>query len=157
LVDHRGFRYPCPAALKLPVSINSLSVAAERRHSGRGLLEFAVREADVAIVGAGLAGALAATMLGRAGHSVVLIDPFDSCRPDFRAEKLEAPHVEALRKAGVLDEVLPAGRHYRGVWVGRLGRLAEIKPIEEYGIEYSALVNRLRSLVPPNVAFVLGK
>ena len=116
-----------------------------------------MRETDIAIVGAGLAGALAATMLGRVGHAVTLIDPFDACRPDFRCEKLEEPHVETLRQAGVLDDVVPAAHRYRGVWVARLGRLAEIKPIVEYGIEYSALVNRLRSLVPPRVAFVQSK
>ena len=38
-----------------------------------------------------------------------------------------------------------------------LGRLAEIKPIVEYGIEYSALVNRLRGLIPRDVAFVQSK
>jgi 2-polyprenyl-6-methoxyphenol hydroxylase-like FAD-dependent oxidoreductase len=113
-----------------------------------------VRDTEIAIVGAGLAGALAATMLGRAGRDVTLIDPFDACRPDFRCEKLEAPHVDTLRKAGVLDEVVPAALRYRGVWVARLGRLAEVKPIEEYGIEYSALVNQLRGLVPNDVAFV---
>jgi 2-polyprenyl-6-methoxyphenol hydroxylase-like FAD-dependent oxidoreductase len=112
-----------------------------------------VRETEIAIVGAGLAGSLAATMLGRAGRDVTLIDPFDACRPDFRAEKLEHPHVDALRKAGVLDEVLPAALRYRDIWIARLGRFAEVKRIEEYGIEYSALVNRLRSLVPGNVAF----
>jgi 2-polyprenyl-6-methoxyphenol hydroxylase-like FAD-dependent oxidoreductase len=132
-----------------------LPIATERRHRvGEGC---PVRETEVAIVGAGLAGSLAATMLGRAGHAVTLIDPFDSCRPDFRCEKLEAPHVDALRRAGVLDEVLTAAHRYRGIWVARLGRLAEIKPSVEYGIEYSALVNRLRSLVPPNVAFVQSK
>jgi 2-polyprenyl-6-methoxyphenol hydroxylase-like FAD-dependent oxidoreductase len=47
--------------------------------------------------------------------------------------------------------------HYRDIWVARLGRLAEVKPIEEYGIEYSALVNRLRSLIPPAVTFVQSK
>ena len=57
----------------------------------------------------------------------------------------------------MLDEVLPAALHYRDIWVARLGRLAEVKPIEEYGIEYSALVNRLRGLVPGNVTFVQSK
>jgi 2-polyprenyl-6-methoxyphenol hydroxylase-like FAD-dependent oxidoreductase len=116
-----------------------------------------VRETEIAIVGAGLAGSLAATMLGRAGHAVTLIDPFDACRPDFRCEKLEEAHVATLRDARVLDEVLPATRHYRDIWVARLGRLAEIKPIAEYGIEYGALVNRMRALVPPSVTFVQGK
>lgn len=116
-----------------------------------------MRETEIAIVGAGLAGSLAATMLGRAGHAVTLIDPFDACRPDFRCEKLEEAHVATLRDARVLDDVLPATRHYRDIWVARLGRLAEIKPIAEYGIEYGALVNRMRALVPPSVTFVQGK
>ncbi len=116
-----------------------------------------MRETDIAIVGAGLAGSLAATMLGRAGHAVTLVDPFERCRPDFRCEKLEEAHVETLRRAGVLDEVLPDAFRYENIWVARLGRLAEIKPIVEYGIEYSALVNRLRDLVPRDVAFVQSK
>jgi 2-polyprenyl-6-methoxyphenol hydroxylase-like FAD-dependent oxidoreductase len=49
--------------------------------------------------------------------------------------------------------VLPAALRYRDIWIVRLGRLAEVKPIEEYGVAYSALVNRLRGLVPGNVAF----
>src|SRR5207237_325469 len=66
-----------------------------------------LRKTDIAIVGAGLSGALGATLLGRAGHAVTLIDPFEACRPDFRCEKLEEAQVETLRRAGVLDEVLP--------------------------------------------------
>jgi 2-polyprenyl-6-methoxyphenol hydroxylase-like FAD-dependent oxidoreductase len=116
-----------------------------------------VQETDIAIVGGGLAGSLAAVMLGRAGHAVTLIDPFETCRPDFRCEKLEEAHVETLRRAGLLDEMLPAAFRYENIWVARLGKLAEIKPIVEYGIEYSALVNRLRNLIPPNVTFVPSK
>lgn len=116
-----------------------------------------MRETDIAIVGAGLAGSLAATMLGRAGHAVTLIDPFERCRPDFRCEKLEEAHVDALHRAGLLDEVLPAAFRYENIWVARLGKLAEIKPIVEYGIEYSALVNRLRDLVPRDVTFMQSK
>lgn len=116
-----------------------------------------MRKTDIAIVGAGLAGSLAATMLGRAGHAVTLVDPFDACRPDFRCEKLEEAHAETLRRAGVLDDMLPAALRYDEIWVARLGRLAEIKAITEYGIEYSALVNRLRGLIPGDVAFLQGK
>jgi 2-polyprenyl-6-methoxyphenol hydroxylase-like FAD-dependent oxidoreductase len=116
-----------------------------------------VHETDIAIIGAGLAGSFAAVMLGHAGHAVTLIDPCERCRPDFRCEKLEEAHVETLRRAGVLDEVLPAALRYDNIWVARLGRLAEIKPIVEYGIEYSALVNRLRDLIPRGVAYVESK
>jgi len=116
-----------------------------------------LRETDIAIVGAGVSGALAAVMLGRAGHAVTLIDPFETCRPDFRCEKLEEAHCDTLRRAGVLDEVIPVARHYRDIWVARLGRLAEVKAIEEYGIDYSTLVNRLRALVPNGVSFIQSK
>ncbi|MBV9558719.1 MAG: FAD-dependent monooxygenase [Pseudolabrys sp.] len=113
-----------------------------------------MRETDIAIIGGGLAGSLAATMLGRRGYDVALIDPNEQYRPDFRCEKLEEHHVEALRMTGLADEILPAARHYMGVWVARLGRLCEEKPAEEYGIDYSALVNAVRALVPRDVAFV---
>jgi 2-polyprenyl-6-methoxyphenol hydroxylase-like FAD-dependent oxidoreductase len=116
-----------------------------------------VRQADVAIVGAGLAGSLAATMLGRAGYAVALIDPFERARPDFRCEKIEAPHADVLRKAGILDEVLPAARRYENVWVARLGRLAEVRPIVEHGIGYGAFVNAIRDLVPADVACLRDK
>lgn len=114
-------------------------------------------ETDVAIVGAGLAGSLAATMLGRRGVSVALIDPFEHARPDFRCEKIEDRHAESLAKAGVLDEILPSARRYENVWVARLGRLAEIKPIVEYGIAYGDFVNGVRRLIPSEVVFVHNK
>ena len=96
-------------------------------------------------------------MLGRAGHAVTLIDPFDSCRPDFRCESSKRRMSRRSRNARVLDDVFLVTRHYRDIWVARLGRLAEIKPIAEYGVDYSALVNWLRALVPDNVAFVQSK
>ena len=71
-----------------------------------------MQETDIAIAGGGLAGSLAAVMLGRAGYAVTLVDPFETCRPDFRCEKLEEAHVDTLRGAGVLDEVLPASLRY---------------------------------------------
>ena len=116
-----------------------------------------VVETDVAIVGAGLAGSLAAVILGRAGYSVALIDPFDQARPDFRCEKIEDRHADSLAKAGVLDEILPAARRYENVWVARLGRLAEIKPIVEYGLAYGDFVNCMRRLIPAQVVFVHNK
>ena len=48
---------------------------------------------EIAIVGGGLAGSLAAAMLGRAGRDVVLIDPHAVYPPDFRCEKLEQGHL----------------------------------------------------------------
>ena len=116
-----------------------------------------MRQTDLAIVGAGLAGSLAATMLGRAGCSAVLIDPFEPFPGDFRCEQLEPRHVAVLRKAGVHDEILAAAHGNSEVWVARRARLAERLAVEEYGIDYAVLVNTLRGLVPPTVPFVRGK
>jgi 2-polyprenyl-6-methoxyphenol hydroxylase-like FAD-dependent oxidoreductase len=116
-----------------------------------------MRQVDVAIVGAGAAGAMSAAMLGRKGVSVALVDPIHPFGADFRCEKLEHAHIDALAKAGLLDEVLPAGRPYDRIWIARQGHLVEKRPMVEYGIEYSALVNTLRGLVPANVAFVPDK
>ena len=48
-----------------------------------------MRQTDIVIAGGGLAGSAAAAMLGRAGYSVVLVDPHESYPPDFRAEKID--------------------------------------------------------------------
>ena len=48
-----------------------------------------MRYTDIAIVGGGLAGSIAAAMLGRAGISAVLIDPHPVYPPDFRVEKTQ--------------------------------------------------------------------
>lgn len=116
-----------------------------------------MRSVDVAIVGAGTAGAMAATMLGRAGYGTVLIDPIHPFGADFRCEKIEHTHADALRNAGLLDEITPAGRRYEGIWIARQGRFVEIVPMVEYGIDYGALVNRIRDLLPANVAFLNDK
>ena len=43
---------------------------------------------DIAIIGGGLAGSIAAAMLGRAGIPAILVDPHPVYPPDFRVEKL---------------------------------------------------------------------
>lgn len=116
-----------------------------------------MHEADVAIVGAGTAGALAATMLGRAGYATTLIDPAHPFGADFRCEKIEHTHAAALRSAGVLDEITPAGCRYEGIWIARQGRLVEYRPMVEYGIDYAALVNRIRELALPHAEFLKDK
>ena len=60
-------------------------------------------QADVAIVGGGLAGSTAAAMLGRAGIGAVLIDPHQRYPKDFRCEKLDAAQVRLLRRTGIAD------------------------------------------------------
>ena len=100
--------------------------------------------ADVIVVGAGVAGACAAEVLGRSGISVILVDPRPSCPPLFRAEKLEPDQVQILRKLGLFEKLLPQVRQIREIGVYSKGRLIETVRLEQYGISYQEMVNGLR-------------
>ncbi|KUL94256.1 hypothetical protein DK26_19040 [Bosea sp. WAO] len=114
------------------------------------------RSADIVIVGGGLAGASAAVMLGRTDLDVMLIDPYDPPRPDFRCEKLDPSQVRLLRRMGLAGLVLPAATHNRELWVARLGRLADKMAIDQYGILYQTLVSAVRRGIPPQVCHLRG-
>jgi 2-polyprenyl-6-methoxyphenol hydroxylase-like FAD-dependent oxidoreductase len=114
-------------------------------------------ETDVAIVGGGLAGSLAAAMLGRAGIGAVLIDPHTEYPPDFRCEKLDAEQVALLEKTGLADAVLRTSTLDRETWVARRGRLVDKRPVDQYGIFYAPLVNTVRAQIPPGTKFIPSK
>lgn len=116
-----------------------------------------MRQMDIAIAGGGLAGSLAAAMLGRAGYSVVLIDPHSVYPFDFRCEKLDGAQSKVLRKTGIADAVLRAATFDGETWVARFGRLLEKRPGDQHGIMYDTLVNAIRAQIPPSVDFVLDK
>jgi 2-polyprenyl-6-methoxyphenol hydroxylase-like FAD-dependent oxidoreductase len=116
-----------------------------------------MRQTDIAIAGGGLAGSLAAAMLGRAGYRVVLIDPHTAYPPDFRCEKLDGAQAKVLRKTGIADAVLRAGTFDGQTWVARFGRLLEKRPGDQHGIMYDTLVNTIRAQIPANVEFILDK
>jgi menaquinone-9 beta-reductase len=86
---------------------------------------------DIAIVGASLAGATAAIMLGRAGARVALIEQ----RPDASAYKkicshyIQASAVPTLQRAGLLEPIEAAGaRRSRGRLWTRWGWVAPSGP-----------------------------
>jgi 2-polyprenyl-6-methoxyphenol hydroxylase-like FAD-dependent oxidoreductase len=116
-----------------------------------------MRETDVAIVGGGLAGSIAAAMLGRAGIDAVLIDPHAVYPPDFRCEKLDGSQVRVLEKTGLADAVLRATTPDREVWVARFGRVVERRPGDQHGIFYAPLVNAVRSEIPSHVECIQAK
>jgi 2-polyprenyl-6-methoxyphenol hydroxylase-like FAD-dependent oxidoreductase len=112
---------------------------------------------EVAIVGGGLAGSLAAAMLGRAGIDCVLVDPHETYPAEFRCEKLDGPQVALLGKTGLLDPVLRAATHDGMNWVARFGRVVEKREGDQHGIFYAPLVNCVRGEVPEHVPFVRAK
>jgi 2-polyprenyl-6-methoxyphenol hydroxylase-like FAD-dependent oxidoreductase len=117
-----------------------------------------MRYTDIAIVGGGLAGSIAAAMLGRAGISAVMIDPHPVYPPDFRVVKLGGgEQVERFRKTGIAESVLQSATFGDENWIARFGRLLDKKPTEQYGILYDTLVNAVRAEIPCGVATVFAK
>lgn len=116
-----------------------------------------MRNADIVVAGAGLAGSIAAAMLGRAGYSVVLVDPHETYPPDLRCEKLDGPQVEILRKTGLAEAALKAATHDGECWIARYGYLVEKRPGDQYGILYDTLVNTMRGEIGAGVDFIVSK
>lgn len=116
-----------------------------------------MRQADIVIVGAGLAGSIAATMLGRAGHGVVLVDPRPVYRPEFRCEKIDGSQMRVLEKTGLAETVRRAATFDGRNWVARRGRVVEKRAGDQWGIRYEDLVNTVRGEIPANVEFVADR
>jgi 2-polyprenyl-6-methoxyphenol hydroxylase-like FAD-dependent oxidoreductase len=116
-----------------------------------------MRHTDIAIVGGGLAGSIAAAMLGRSGADVVLVDPHPIYPADFRCEKLDSTQVAILEKTGLLGPVLRAATHDKESWVSRFGRVVEKRPGDQQGIRYETLINTIRAEIPGSVSFIHAK
>jgi 2-polyprenyl-6-methoxyphenol hydroxylase-like FAD-dependent oxidoreductase len=102
-------------------------------------------DADAIIVGAGLAGAAAASVLGKQGRRVILLDSRPAFPPVFKAEKIEPDQAELLRKIGLFDLVLPRAKRIHEIRSYYNGRLFRTISEEEYGLSYSDMVNPLRA------------
>lgn len=74
-------------------------------------------EAEVVIVGAGIAGGSLATALARAGKSVLLLDRSVVHKDIVRGEFLVPWGVEEATRLGVLDVLLDTGGHYTPISV----------------------------------------
>src|SRR4029453_15669228 len=108
-----------------------------------------MRETDIVIAGAGLAGSTAAAMLARDGYGVVVVDPHPVYPPELRCEKRDGPQTQVLRRTGLADAVLRAGTFDGECWIARFGRVVEKRGGDQYGILYETLVNKIRAEIPP--------
>lgn len=110
-----------------------------------------MQDFDIVIVGGGLAGSMAAAMLGRKGIATAIIDPNPVYPFDFRCEKLDPFQLAALEKTGLAGLILPGTTLNREVWVARFGRLADCRPFVQRGTLYNDLVNAARAAIPDQV------
>jgi 2-polyprenyl-6-methoxyphenol hydroxylase-like FAD-dependent oxidoreductase len=112
---------------------------------------------DVLIVGGGISGTLAATVLGRAGYDVCLIDRYDVYPRDFRAEHLDGAMITILRRLNVLDDLTYDLFRGETVTLARYGRTLGTTGSMNFGLRYEILVNRARAALPANVRVVTGR
>jgi 2-polyprenyl-6-methoxyphenol hydroxylase-like FAD-dependent oxidoreductase len=117
----------------------------------------AVRTADIAIVGGGIAGSVAATLLGRQGYRVALMDIHPVYPPDFRCEKVAFEQIELLRAIDMFDCVSKISTRVSEMAVVRNGRMVERKASAEYGLFYENMVNAVRDQLPASVELIVGK
>jgi 2-polyprenyl-6-methoxyphenol hydroxylase-like FAD-dependent oxidoreductase len=116
-----------------------------------------MRQVEILIAGGGLAGSLAAAMLGRAGYGAIMIDPHDVYPPELRCEKLDGPQAKILNRTGIADVVLNAATADGESWIARSGRLIEKRAGDQHGILYHDFVNTVRRAIPRGVAIINAK
>ncbi|KAB1072574.1 FAD-dependent oxidoreductase [Methylobacterium planeticum] len=113
--------------------------------------------ADVAIIGAGLAGTSTAIVLAEAGYRVALIDAQAVYPSEFRGEKLDLDHMAVLDRLGLGSVVRPLVTPMEKSRIYRYGRLVSKTHLREYGFSYGSLINGLRAALPPMATFVRGR
>lgn len=112
---------------------------------------------DVIIVGAGVAGTAAASVLARAGFSVAIVDSNDRFPDVFRAEIMGSDHVALLDSMGLLDALRPVGTKMCIVEEAWRGVRFKRNNTEHYSLSYEVLVNTLRTSMPTGVHFINAK
>lgn len=113
--------------------------------------------ADIAIVGGGLAGSLAAAVLARAGHHVALIDKRAVYPDAFRVEKIGGHQLAMLRKLGFLDALDNVACRYDRVLNIREGKVVDVSVGRAYGLAYADLVAMARSQLPDPFGLIVDE
>jgi len=109
---------------------------------------------DVAIIGAGAAGSMAAIALARRGISVSLIDMRAKHPPEFRCEKIVDEQLRLIERLDLLDILEPVSTRVDQMLVVRPRGIQELASTTEYGFHYQDFMNSLRANVPGEVRFI---
>lgn len=114
-------------------------------------------DTDLAVIGAGLAGASAAVVAARMGLRVALVDPKPEYPPAFKAEKIEPEQADILRRLGLMDGMIPYVARIERIHEAHAGRVVNVRPIEQYGAPYQDIVNAVQRQLPSVVQRRIGR
>jgi 2-polyprenyl-6-methoxyphenol hydroxylase-like FAD-dependent oxidoreductase len=114
-------------------------------------------DADIAIVGAGLSGTVAASVLARAGYSVGLIDRNEVAAPEFRVEKIAGTQIALFDRLGLLPALAASGTFFDEIANAHRGRILDRTHSPHYGILYHDLVNAMRRELPASVRLFVDR
>jgi 2-polyprenyl-6-methoxyphenol hydroxylase-like FAD-dependent oxidoreductase len=111
--------------------------------------------ADVAIVGAGLAGSLAAAVLARAGYRIALIDKRAVYPQEFRVEKIGGEQLALLSRLGFASALKTVACSYDRILNIREGKVVDVSVGQSYGFSYADLIAMARGLLPDPSDFIV--
>jgi 2-polyprenyl-6-methoxyphenol hydroxylase-like FAD-dependent oxidoreductase len=114
-------------------------------------------ETEIAIIGGGLSGTLAAITLGRAGYDVTLVDRHALYPADFRVEKIGGEQVAILRRLGLLGALEASATRFDEIVNARRGRILDRTRTKHYGFLYEDLVATMRAQLPGSVRLIFGR
>lgn len=112
---------------------------------------------DVAVVGGGLAGSIAAVQLGQRNVTVAMVDLHGEPHSEFRAEQLVGPQVGRLAELGLLTGMTSQSRLCTEAVNARLGREVDRTSVDQFGVPYDAMVRAARAFMAPTVRFLAGR
>jgi 2-polyprenyl-6-methoxyphenol hydroxylase-like FAD-dependent oxidoreductase len=112
---------------------------------------------DVAVVGGGLSGTLAAITLGRAGYRVALIDRHAVYPEEFRVEKIGGDRIARFQRLGLFDAAAAASRSFGEIVNARRGRILDRTRQPFFGFSYKDFVTAMRAELPDGVDFIVGR
>ncbi len=114
-------------------------------------------DTDIAIVGGGLSGTLAACLLGRAGYRVTLIDRHRVFPQEFRVERIAGEAIEKLRRLRLFAPLSTAAVPFDEIVNMHKGHVVDRTYGQHYGFFYNRLVMAMRSALPETVNLVVGQ
>jgi 2-polyprenyl-6-methoxyphenol hydroxylase-like FAD-dependent oxidoreductase len=112
---------------------------------------------QIAIIGGGLSGSLAAVVLARAGYRVTLIDRYPVYPKEFRVEKLAGDQISLLRRLGMLEVLTRSATPFDDIVNVRAGRVIDRTHDRHYALRYEEMVRLVRAEIPASVEFVIGR